>query len=276
MNSVASISFCLSADLLNSFCRDLATTCSSVRGNLPMAYPGVYGKLGKWMIRFHFATLRRLKYVVSMTQSMALVVQQRIGRISPVIGNFVDESLLIKFRREAMLDGPFRFIFTGAMYNGKQPHLVINAIEKLQQQGHDVRLDAYGEGPLLKELKERALNLPKREMIRFHGYVNQPYDAIANSDAIVLPSLTEGVSRSALEALFFGVPCVMRDIDGNAELIHNGNNGFLFHEEDDLAVAMLRAAQLRRKLTSAECLIPPAFRQMFAATQYLHLLENTK
>ena len=51
---------------------------------------------------------------------------------------------------------------------------------------------------------------------------------------MVLPSFSEGVSRSALEALFLGVPCVLRDVDGASELIHDGINGYLFNENSEL------------------------------------------
>ncbi len=43
---VASISYCLSADLVNLLCRREALLCSSVRGNLPRNYRFDYGPAG--------------------------------------------------------------------------------------------------------------------------------------------------------------------------------------------------------------------------------------
>lgn len=272
--SVVSVSFCLSADFFNSCCCDLAVTCSSVRGNLPRVYVETYGRAGRWIAHRHLGMLRRLDHVVSMTKVMAKQVQRYIGRPSPVIGNFVDESSLVRFCRTIVPDGPLRFVFAGSMQLGKQPHLVLQALHTLQDRGVAARLDAYGDGPLLQGLKEQARKLPNPEAACFHGYVNEPYDAIAVADALVLPSLTEGISRSALEALFLGVPCVLRDVDGNSELIRPGLNGNLFRNESELADVLLRTAEWsRRENLIRTCLIPPEFRQDTAAQRFLELLD---
>ena len=271
--SVASVSFCLSADLINTCCRDLAITCSSVRGNLPEVYPETYGKIGKWIAIGHLLMLRRLDYVVSMTESMSQQVQRYIGRPSPVIGNFVDETLLASFRSTVRNKGPLRIVYTGSMLPGKQPHLVLSALRSLQERGLAVRLDAYGSGPLLSDLKQLAGTLPEPEAARFHGHVNEPYNAVAEADVMVLPSRTEGVSRSALEALFLGVPCVMRDVDGNAELIQPGLNGALFRDDNQLAEVVLETAAWSRKtILNRSSLLPQKFRQEAAAETFLELL----
>jgi len=69
--SVATVSSSLSADFVNIFCADLAVTCSSVRGNLPVNYENTYGLIGKFIAYFHLKLLKRVGVVVSMTDSMA-------------------------------------------------------------------------------------------------------------------------------------------------------------------------------------------------------------
>jgi glycosyltransferase involved in cell wall biosynthesis len=64
----------------------------------------------------------------------------------------------------------------------------------------------------------------------------------------VLPSLSEGAPRAALEALFLGVPCVLRNVDGNACLVSSGVNGVLFQTDDQLLEAIKGAVVLARKL----------------------------
>ena len=52
--AIATISFGLSADFLNSLCiNDVGTTCASVRGNLPVNYYYDYGLIGKFIAFFH-------------------------------------------------------------------------------------------------------------------------------------------------------------------------------------------------------------------------------
>ena len=272
-SNVAVVSSCFSADLVNRWCRDLAVTCASVRGNLPAVYPETYGAAGRWLGERHLRMVRRLDHVVSMTAAMAHLVSQRIGRPSPIIGNFVDEHRLEHYRASRPAGDALRFVFTGSMFRNKQPQLVLDAIRALQEQGIAARLDVFGDGPLLSELRVRASALPSPASVAFHGHVNDPYSAVAAADALVLPSLTEGVSRSALEALFLGVPCVLRDVDGNSELIRTPDAGELFASDHELSDAMLRVARASRDAGRRTNLLPSQFRQNTAAGQYLALLE---
>lgn len=273
--SVASISLCLSADVINSFCQDLAITCTSIRGNLPKVYSETYGKLGKFIAYSHIRRLRRLDHVVSMNRSMAQMVEEVIGRPSPIIGNCVDETLLKQFRRAVPNSGPFRFVYTGSLEDIKQPGLLIQAIGILQNMNVDVRLDIYGDGPLLNKLKNMAANLRNPQAVSFHGYVSLPYYGVAAADVLVSPSLSEGTSRSVLEALFLGVPCVLRDVDGNSELVKPQFNGALFDKDAELSEVMLSTARWsRREELFRDVLIPDGYRQENAAKKFIDLLEG--
>jgi glycosyltransferase involved in cell wall biosynthesis len=272
---VAAVSYCLSADAVNRCCRDVALTCASVRGNLPAIYPEKYGSTGRWLGHRHLRMLRALDHVVSMTRAMAEQVEAHIGRPSPVIGNFIDEVPLQIRRRAGPDSGPLRFVFTGSMLPNKGPRVLLDAIRTLQARGVAARLDAYGDGPLLNELRVRARSMPVPDSVCFHGHVDNPSAAVSAADALVLPSFTEGISRSALEALYLGVPCVVRDVDGNRELIQDGRNGFLFADDDQLAAAMLNTASWSRtRAGERDNLLPDSFRQSRAARMYLELLES--
>lgn len=274
-NSVVSISLCLSADFMNSYCHDLAVTCSSVRGNLPKVYSETYGKLGKFIAYRHIKRLRRLDHVVSMTTSMAQLVEEVIGRPSPIIGNFLDEELLKQFRRQLPNEGPYKFVYTGSLDKSKQPELLIQAVRVLQILNVDVRLDIYGDGPLLQHLNKMAATLRYPQAVRFYGYVSVPFPGVAWADALVLPSLSEGISRSVLEALFLGVPCVLRNVDGNSELVKPRFNGALFDKDEELAEIMLSTAKWsRRKGLFHNVLVPDRYRQQTAVKKFINLLEG--
>jgi glycosyltransferase involved in cell wall biosynthesis len=210
-----------------------------------------------------------------MTHVMAEQVQAHIGRPSPVIGNFIDEAALTAHRRVGPDSGPFRFVFTGSMLPNKRPQVLLDAVRSLQTQGIAVRLDAYGDGPLLTELRRQARSMPVPDSVCFHGHMPDPSAAVSAADALVLPSFTEGISRSALEALYLGVPCVVRDIDGNRELIQPGRNGSVFAADDQLATAMVDVARWSRaRAGQRDNLLPDSFRQASAAGSYLRLLES--
>jgi glycosyltransferase involved in cell wall biosynthesis len=273
---VGSISMCLSADLLNRFCADQAVICASVRGNLMRNYRHDYGMCGTLFAVAHLLALRSFDHVVAMTGAMSKQVWSVTGIRSKIIGNFVDEDALERFRGtipncKAIL----HFVYVGSLTNRKQPTLLVQAIESLINQGHHVKLDMIGDGPLRNIISSMLLINGLKEHIQLHGHLASPYRLIADADAFILPSCSEGISRAALEALYLGVPCVLRDVDGNAELLSEPNAGGLFIDDLDLPRAMFEAASLGHTRSLKSSLLPPSFRQSSAAMQYLELIEGS-
>lgn len=272
--NISTISSSFSADFINSLCNKYAVTCSSVRGNLPVNYLHTYGLIGKFIAFFHFKRLKKFNHIVSMTHSMSEQVEQYTGRNSPVVGNFIDEDRVAKYRKNKK-NKALRFIFTGSFIERKQPLLLINVMAKLYNQGTIFVLDMFGDGPLLDASKKMAEKLGLASFIEFHGHVNEPYEYIASADVLILPSLSEGVPRSVLEALCLGVPCVLRDVDGNRELIQPGKNGELFSTDFELHDLILKAAKQKQNGSFFKMnLIPHSFRQKSCARSYLNLISQ--
>ncbi|AGS20639.1 glycosyltransferase [Rhizobium etli] len=273
-SQVGSISMCLSADMINRSCRSQAVICSSVRGNLPQNYRLDYGWPGVPLALGHLLALRAFDYVVAMTRSMAEQIN-KLAKLQPtVIGNFVDEVSLERYRQiDGPVLGPLRFVFVGSLSVRKQPQLVISAVQKLSEL--EVQLDVIGNGPLHQKLNGMVESKGLRSRVRLHGQVADPHPIVATADAFVLPSQSEGASRAALEALHLGVPCVLRNVDGNSEMLGAPESGALFARDDDLVAAMLKAAAYTRGRVGRSSLLPEGFRQARAASQYIDLLEGT-
>jgi glycosyltransferase involved in cell wall biosynthesis len=272
--AVASISWGFSADVLNLMCRDLAVTCASVRGNLRKAYTMTYGFPGAPLAITHLTMLRKMDHVVAMTSAMAHQVSRYIGRTPAVIGNFVDEPALDPYRPSSSRAGPLRLVFLGRLVPGKRPSLVVDAVKELRDTGVDVCADIVGDGPLTDSLASLIKARGLGDSVAMHGYQQAPYQILADADAMVLPSDSEGLARSALEALYLGVPCVLRNTDGNGELVETDVNGVLFDRDPDFAAACLKAARLGRAHAPGEILLPPHYRQQAAARKFLQLVEN--
>lgn len=79
------------------------------------------------------------------------------------------------------------------------------------------------------EYRKRILAIPflRHELMR-HAY--------SASDVFVLPSLAEGLSRSLMEAMLFGLPCIATAVGGNIELLENGR-GLLVSPRDSRVIA---------------------------------------
>ena len=71
-------------------------------------------------------------------------------------------------------------------------------------------------------------------------------------DIHVMPSITEGLSQSLLEAMALGVPVIGTNSAGNKDLITHGDNGFLFEDENIVQLSeqieiLLQDHTIRRK-----------------------------
>ncbi|MDR7012320.1 glycosyltransferase involved in cell wall biosynthesis [Pseudomonas alcaliphila] len=268
-----SISMCFSADIMNALCATDAHTVSSVRSNLFRDYRMGYGLPGLPLALFHFLLLNRFSHVIAMTRSMADQIRRFVSRDPIVIGNFVDEHFLQPYRTVAP-EGPARFLFLGSLTVRKQPLLLVEAFADLVSRGVDARLDIVGKGVLEAEIKARIKQLGLQSHICLHGHLSDPYSLLAVADVMVLPSLSEGVSRASLEALYLGIPCVLRDVDGNAELVREGINGSLFRQDADLAASMMTAANLRPITAARSSLLPKEFTQEYAERCFVRLIER--
>lgn len=83
------------------------------------------------------------------------------------------------------------------------------------------------------------------ERIIFKGFVNNPYEYMANADIFVLSSRYEGFPNVVLEALGCGIPVVAFECPGGInEIIIDGINGFKAIEQDvdDLKDKIIKAS----------------------------------
>jgi glycosyltransferase involved in cell wall biosynthesis len=233
-----------------------------------------YGLIGVPLAVAHLAALGSFDHIVAMTDAMSDQVKRYSRKAPAVIGNFVDEGVIDPYRVQREAKRSLNFVFIGSLTSRKQPLLLITAVKKLVLNGVNISLDIIGDGPLRQQVEAEVARLSLSKVIRLHGHLSEPYHLLAGADAMVLPSLSEGVARAALEALYLGVPCVMREADGNGELLFTGYNGTLFRRDEELAEAMLSAARIVRDETNRVSLLPKAFRQHEAAKRYLELMEQ--
>ena len=105
-----------------------------------------------------------------------------------------------------------------------------------------------GDGPEEKMLREKAAALGIASRILFSGYVSNTRLVYLAADVLLMPSRYEGLPMTLLEAMAMGLPVVASKLDGIAEVIGDGEEGFLVPPAD-AALFVERTASL---LTDAE------------------------
>jgi len=92
----------------------------------------------------------------------------------------------------------------------------------------DWRLILVGDGPLHQELKTLTEFLGVEEKVKFTGFVDDVRPYLEQMDVFVLPSISEGLSLSILEAALAGKFIIATNVGGIPEIIKDKETGLLF------------------------------------------------
>ncbi len=111
-----------------------------------------------------------------------------------------------------------------------------------------MQLVLVGEGPERSALEALAASKELSGRVHFLGHRDDIPELLPALDIFVLPSVSEGMSNTLLEAMACGVAPVASRVGGNGEIIIDGSSGLLFDSGDVLG---LRDA-LRRLLADSE------------------------
>lgn len=122
--------------------------------------------------------------------------------------------------------------FVGRLIANKGPHLLVDALARLRDEGVEVRAEFVGDGPLRRRLQGVVRTRSLSDSVAFVGAVTDVADRLRRTDVLVRPSLTEGMPLAVLEAMASGVCVVASAVPGNADLVRHGDNGLLFPPGD--------------------------------------------
>ncbi len=120
----------------------------------------------------------------------------------------------------------------------------------------DVDFVYVGGGPLLEAARALAVDLGVGDRVRFLGWRDDPRRLAAGFDVFLLCSLFEGLPCVLPQALSLGIPVVATQVDGAAEIVREGVNGYLCQPRDPEALAdrvgeLLDDSGLRRRMGRA-------------------------
>ena len=94
-----------------------------------------------------------------------------------------------------------------------------------------IKTQFAGDGPQLGELKDACKG---KEAFDVLGFRNDVKDLMTKSDFVLLYSAHEGLPITLIEATMIGMPIVCNDVGGNAEICHDGENGWVVNDWDGL------------------------------------------
>ena len=216
----------------------------------------IYYPIEKWLAHYTYVLITINSADFKLAKSKLKL--RRNGKVCYVHGVGIDLSKYIdlddirkKMRTKMNLnDSDVALISVGELNANKNNRIIIEAIEKLENE--KIHYFLCGEGALEKELKELAEKKGVLDQVHFLGYRTDVKELLQAADVFVMPSIREGLSRSIMEAMASGLPCVVSRIRGNSDLIKDGEGGYLCEtknvEQYVNAINQLLYISLRKKM----------------------------
>jgi glycosyltransferase involved in cell wall biosynthesis len=170
--------------------------------------------------------------------------------------------------------GPFRLVCVSRLIPRKAIDVLITAFTTVHDRFPDAELVIVGDGVLAGRLRDLAVRFGLADAVQFAGY--QPHDKMAafyrSAHMFVLPSRHEGMSNAMLEAMACGLPVVVTNTGGTAELVKD--NGIVVSPDDPIQLAtailtLLDDENRRRHAAQASRTIARKFGWQSCARRYI-------
>jgi glycosyltransferase involved in cell wall biosynthesis len=126
---------------------------------------------------------------------------------------------------------PLQFISTSQLNPDKGHKDVLHAFSKLKKQGYDFHYHIVGTGKIEDELKCLAQSLDLNDKISWHGFQKNVRNFLKKADIFLLPSYSEGLPNTLLEAMAEGLIPIARDVGGVMEIWPFKDNFLLFKKK---------------------------------------------
>ncbi len=175
----------------------------------------------------------------------------------------------------------FPAIFTPA----KGHEFGIRAIARFIGLGGQANLWLCGDvmpgGPLeyRKKLQRLTSDLEMQKYVHFLGWRDDILSVMAKSDIVLLPSFTEGLPRSLLEAMALAKPIIATRVSGIPELVRDGTDGILVNPGDVEAIVkalrVLSDPNIRERMgNSGQRRVRESFSLSRQAKQFLSVMDT--
>lgn len=190
----------------------------------------VYRRLDTW------ATRRLHAHVVYVTEDLRRLAASQFA-LSSVIHNGIEslEARQTKTPPEYQA-GYVNIVIVGRLERIKGIDYALRALNA-PRMPPTARLHIVGAGPMLSGLQRLAHELGVQDRVGFLGFRDDVYDYIAHADALLMPSLHEGLPYTILEAMALRTPILAARVGGLAEVLVSEQTALLFEPANEGAIA---------------------------------------
>ena len=195
----------------------------------------VYYPIEKYMARLCdlVITINEEDYALAKEKFPAQVAYIHGVGVSAERYHLADEASRRAMRQaEGLSETDFVILCTGELNQNKDQATLIRAAAEIKEKVPNLKVLLAGNGPMEAELKALISSLKLENTGKFLGYRTDLEKVVPAMDLVVSCSHREGMPLNIIEAMLCGKPVVAAANRGSRELIHDGENGYLFPAGD--------------------------------------------
>jgi glycosyltransferase involved in cell wall biosynthesis len=214
----------------------------------------------KWRRRFAYRLIARWSRMVAVSEDIRNFLITQVGikqdhvltirngiDVKAYAGRFGEDRAQTKERREYVIGS------VGSLYPVKGHTYLLKAFAIVHKTQPDVICKIAGRGHLLAQLQAEVADLGIANQVEFLGLRDDIPQFLQGIDVFVLPSLSEGLPLSILEAMAAGKPVIATNVGGVSEVVQDRRTGFIVPPKDPEGLAN-RILQVMADQSMAEAL----------------------
>ena len=201
-----------------------------------------FDKIYKLIAPFLKSIWKNARYVVANSEGLC----QRAQAFSRqahfrVIPNGIDPEDFLTLQPQPDAD-TLRLVTVARIVERKGMQSIVAALPEIikRTDGH-VAYTIIGDGPYRADIERQATELGVSSYMQITGMIDRSLvlDTLCKNDIFLLTSHWEGMPNVVLEAMAAGLPILMTDCEGSAELVHD--NGYVLALQGDVVAQIVDA-----------------------------------
>lgn len=176
----------------------------------------------------------------------------------------------------------FTLLFVGRLEQVKNLPFLLEAVRDAVAENAGIQLWVVGDGTQRSALEQLSRELGLEPNVTFWGQQLDVARFFSAADAFVMSSVSEGLPMSLLQAFSIGLPAMVTDVGGMAEVVRFAEGGVVVPVTDsrEMTAAILRLAQSgderQRFAANAKVAFQAHFTLEAMVESYAKLYRNTK
>lgn len=166
-----------------------------------------------------------------MKKRLSTVIDQKKLIVIENMLSFQNAHSIREERKELKITQPIHLLYVGRLSPEKGILHFLTLFSRMELR-ENFQVHIVGDGPLKNEI-ENIVKDKNLLQVKLYGFLKDPSQHFKTSHALIMPSFTEGLPMTLIEALASGLPVLATNVGAISSLVKDKKNGLLLNQNDE-------------------------------------------